>query len=376
MSERKYWKAEEKLALINEIKERGHVVKTYRKYGADPTTFYRWKESSDIFGIESLRSRSWSIEACLRKLKRENERLKKIIAEKELEVSLLLDTDKKNEGKALLSEYIARGPRTSSILVLLKTPRSTYYHSPPSLQLKRGGERSSDTTKLTPSGITAVTMDMLLGEIMDILSKEFVCYGNKKICKHLQRSGCQINKKRVFRVLKENHLLNHTYTYRSPAKRVVESIVRVHTHNEVWESDLEYIYIRGENWTAYLFAIIDCFMREVVRKYLVSHRTSKDVKRAMDFAFLDREIEVTSGIRIRSDDGTQLVSRAVELFPSSLGIEHERIHPATPKENAHIESSNSILAKEVISRFEFSSFGDADSTIEEFYSAIDYRAPR
>ena len=30
MSERKHWKAEEKLALINEIKDKGHVVEVQR----------------------------------------------------------------------------------------------------------------------------------------------------------------------------------------------------------------------------------------------------------------------------------------------------------------------------------------------------------
>ena len=40
MSERRHWKAEEKLALINEIRDYGLVVETYRKYGAHPTMFY------------------------------------------------------------------------------------------------------------------------------------------------------------------------------------------------------------------------------------------------------------------------------------------------------------------------------------------------
>lgn len=95
MSDRKHWKAEEKLALINEVKEKGQVVETCRRYGADPTMFYRWKEAFQTFGMEGLRSRSQSIEPGLRKLKKENERLKKIIAEKELEVSLLQDAYKK-----------------------------------------------------------------------------------------------------------------------------------------------------------------------------------------------------------------------------------------------------------------------------------------
>ena len=43
MTERRRWKAEEKLALINEIKEKGQVVETCRKYGVDPSMFYRWK---------------------------------------------------------------------------------------------------------------------------------------------------------------------------------------------------------------------------------------------------------------------------------------------------------------------------------------------
>ncbi|MCL4480915.1 MAG: integrase core domain-containing protein [Candidatus Thermoplasmatota archaeon] len=55
------------------------------------------------------------------------------------------------------------------------------------------------------------------------------------------------------------------------------------------------------------------------------------------------------------------------------------------RSDAHIESFNSILEKEVIRRFEFSSFEDAKSTISRFiefynnerlHSAIDYRTPR
>jgi putative transposase len=58
---------------------------------------------------------------------------------------------------------------------------------------------------------------------------------------------------------------------------------------------------------------------------------------------------------------------------------------ATPKEEARIESFNSILDKEVIRKFEFSSFEDAENTISRFiafynnerlHSAIDYRIPR
>ena len=70
MFERRHWKAEETLTLINEIKDKHHVVETCRKYGADPTMFYRWKESFETFVMEGLRSRSRSLEPGIRELKK------------------------------------------------------------------------------------------------------------------------------------------------------------------------------------------------------------------------------------------------------------------------------------------------------------------
>ena len=74
--------------------------------------------------------------------------------------------------------------------------------------------------------------------------------------------------------MKENNLLNHTYNYRSPAKRVVDPIVTVNAPNEIWEMDIKYIYIQGENSTTHFFAMIDCFTREDVGKYLGYQWTS------------------------------------------------------------------------------------------------------
>ena len=39
---------------------------------------------------------------------------------------------------------------------------------------------------------------------MDLLSREFVCYGYKKVTKYLQRSVYLINRKKVFRILKNS----------------------------------------------------------------------------------------------------------------------------------------------------------------------------
>ena len=119
-------------------------------------------------------------------------------------------------------------------------------------------------------------------------------------------------RKAVFSIMGENNLLNYRYNYRSPARRVVESIVSVQKPNDVWEMGITYVYIHGENRTAYLFAIIDCYTREVVGKYIGYHCSSQKVKMAIDFSFLDRGIMQKKNVHIRSDNVTRHVSRIVE----------------------------------------------------------------
>lgn len=92
---RRRWQPEEKLAVIKEIQEKGSVVETCRRYSVDPTMYYKWKESYDTFGIDGLRSYARRMEPGVRKLMKENSRLKKLLAEKELANEMLSDALKK-----------------------------------------------------------------------------------------------------------------------------------------------------------------------------------------------------------------------------------------------------------------------------------------
>ncbi|MHB8544960.1 MAG: transposase [Leptospirales bacterium] len=185
--------------------------------------------------------------------------------------------------------------------------------------------------------------------------------------------------------MKENNLLNHSYNRKKPVVRVVHSIVEVYGPNEVWEFDIKYVWIQGESRNTYLLAMLDCYTREVVGHYLGYHCTGNDVKKTMALAFDQRGLEHISGVRMRSDNGTQFICNTVENFLSMMNIPHERIHPATPKEDAYIESFNSILEREVIRRFEFENFDDTESTIGRFvdfynnrrlHTAIGYITPK
>ena len=133
------------------------------------------------------------------------------------------------------------------------------------------------------------------------------------------------------------------------------SIVEVTYPDQVWEFDIKYVWIHGESRNTYLLAMIDCYTREIVGHYLGYHCTGKDVKETMAYAFDQRGLEHISGVRMRSDNGTQFICNTVENFLSMMNIPHERI-----------ESFNSILEREVIRRFEFEMFDETKSTIERF----------
>lgn len=89
------WSIEEKVAIIKESETLG-VVETCRKHGIYATTYYDWKKKYDQEGEGALRpGYSRQEQRDMRKLEKENERLKKLLAEKELEVQIKTELLKK-----------------------------------------------------------------------------------------------------------------------------------------------------------------------------------------------------------------------------------------------------------------------------------------
>ena len=98
MGERRKYKAEETLAIMKEIEETGEVIETCRKYSISNGMYYKWKEAYNTFELDGIKSHKTRIGYDVRKLKAENERLNKLLAEKELENALLSETLKKRWG--------------------------------------------------------------------------------------------------------------------------------------------------------------------------------------------------------------------------------------------------------------------------------------
>jgi len=95
MKKRKYWTAEEKLQAILYVQSSGSVAQACRELGIDPSMYYKWKKAYEEKGEEGLKPKYPRKDPELERLRKENERLKKLLAEKTLELELAREFIKK-----------------------------------------------------------------------------------------------------------------------------------------------------------------------------------------------------------------------------------------------------------------------------------------
>lgn len=92
---KRIWSIEEKVSILNEAKTLG-IIETCRKHGLYATTYYSWKQKYDQSGEDGLRPGYFKREhRNIKKLEKENERLKKMLAEKDLELGIKTELLKK-----------------------------------------------------------------------------------------------------------------------------------------------------------------------------------------------------------------------------------------------------------------------------------------
>ncbi len=98
-SVKRTWSIDEKVTILKDIQKTG-VVEGCRKHGIYATTYYDWKKKYEEKGSDGLVPHYGRKEASeLKKIQKENERLKKLLAEKELELSIQSELLKKKRAQ-------------------------------------------------------------------------------------------------------------------------------------------------------------------------------------------------------------------------------------------------------------------------------------
>ena len=102
------------------------------------------------------------------------------------------------------------------------------------------------------------------------------------------------------------------------------------------------------------------------------------------FQDIQLSLPMVSKITVRSDNGSQFVSHLVREHFDTHGIEHEFTRPATPEQNAHIESYHSIVESVICRQYTFTDLRHANDVLtrwarfynhERLHSGIGYISP-
>ena len=180
-----------------------------------------------------------------------------------------------------------------------------------------------------------------------LIEGEGAYYGYVKLTLKLKSLGIIINKKKVYRLCKKMGILRPQRIIKPAYPRKLARNRIITASNQLWETDVKYGYIEGENRFFYIASLLDVLDRSVISYHIGLHCTSKDI------AIMVKEgINTLGGLKpvVRTDNGPQFTGYDFEAMCFSLGIEHERIPYKTPDKIAHIEAFHRILEEECLTR--------------------------
>ncbi len=274
------------------------------------------------------------------------------------------------EHKEIVNRYIQKGMKATKAAQIAGFSRSGYYYKSNG---RIPGKRPTSHT-MKEDGTMVKNTDVI-ASIKEIISPDFIDYGYEKVTVELHKKQYIINRKKVYRLMKEHQLLNPKGSLAQGLKNYVKYSQPYPAQPfEVLEIDIKYIFIRGDRRNAYLITILDVFTRKTLVWDLAYSMKSKRVVELIDqliLQYLQPENLLNRGVSvtIRSDNGSQFIAKVVRKHLQENHIFQEFIKPATPAQNGYIESFHSTVEKLVCQKFEFESLAHARTVFRDFYAA-------
>lgn len=200
----------------------------------------------------------------------------------------------------------------------------------------------------------------ILSKIEEIKA-EHPFWGYRRVWAYLKyRMGMNINKKRVYRIMKENNLLvqknerlkatrkNHTYRDKPRASRP----------NEIWGTDMTKVMIPGFGWV-YLVIVIDWYTKKIVG-YSISSRSRANewldaLNNACNNQFPYGILSKERSLCLVSDNGSQPTSTRYMQACSVMEIKQIFASYNNPKGNADTERVIRTIKEDFVWTREFSS---------------------
>lgn len=241
---------------------------------------------------------------------------------------------------------------------LLAVNRGSYY-------------RQQDAPGSAPTGVD-------LRAAIEAVVLEFPAYGYRRVTRALQRSGWQVNHKRVLRIMREESLLCRLRrrwvktTDSEHGLAVYPNLLkdagwrRLSQVDEAWVADIT--YIRLPRGFCYLAALLDGYSRKVVGWELSEEIDGELVLTALHRALQARKPAL--GWIHHSDRGVQYACGAYVEALLAAGARISMSGKGCPRDNAQAESFMRTLKHEEVYLQDYQSFAEAKQTIGYFIDAV------
>jgi putative transposase len=219
-----------------------------------------------------------------------------------------------------------------------------------------------------------------LSERIKAIAATRVRYGYRRIHVLLRREGWPVNAKRVYRLYREIGLQLRNKTPKRRVKAKLREDRRPPTRsNETWAMDFVHDQLATGRKLRVL-TIVDTFSRYSPAAEPRFSFRGADVVEVLER--IGREVGFPATIRV--DQGTEFVSRDLDLWAYQRGVTLDFSRPGKPTDNAFIESFNGKFRAECLNAHWFMSLDDArrkceawrrDYNEERPHSAIGNKAP-
>ena len=205
-------------------------------------------------------------------------------------------------------------------------------------------------------------------------------FGYRRLLEMLGRAGWVVNHKRVYRLYVEEKLWVRKRNRRRRLSVPRQPMLPPQGANQSWSLDfVSDALARGRRFRT--LNIVDDYTRESLTIEVDTSLGGVRVCRVLDRLKIERG---GVPVQIRSDNGPEFISRAVEQWAYENGVEWHFITPGKPIENAYIESFNARFRDECLNENWFTDLADAREKIETWrqdynqqrpHSALGYRTP-
>ena len=194
-------------------------------------------------------------------------------------------------------------------------------------------------------------------------------FGYRRLYVLLRREGHVVNRKRVYRLYREERLMVRRRSGRKRALGLRAPIALPAVPNERWSLDFVHDQmVDGRRFR--ILAVVDDCTRECLALVADTSIPGLRVARELDRIVLSRAKPAT----IVSDNGTELTSNAMLRWADERRVGWHYIAPGKPTQNAFVESFNGRLRDELLNETLFRSLPQARAVLEAWRQ--DYNAER